>query len=293
MKCNICPRKCNIERSDITSGFCQMPDELMVARAALHYWEEPCISGENGSGAIFFSGCNLKCIYCQNRDIALGKVGKKISVERFVEIMFELKDKGANNINLVTGAHYIDKIAEGLRIAKDKGLNIPVVYNTSSYEEADSIKKLSGLVDIYLPDMKYMDVRLAKDYSHAKDYTEKAMAAIDEMVKQTGEPLFDGDIMTRGVIVRHMVLPGAVNNAKKVIDYLLKTYGDKIHISIMNQYTPVSKDFIYNNLNRRVTVREYNKVVDYAIEKGLVNGFFQEGKTQDESFIPAFDYEGV
>lgn len=293
MKCNICPRKCNIERSDITLGFCQMPDELMVARAALHYWEEPCISGENGSGAIFFSGCNLKCIYCQNRDIALGKAGKKISVERFVEIMFELKDKGANNINLVTGSHYIDKIAEGLRIAKDKGLNIPVVYNTSSYEEADSIKKLSGLVDIYLPDMKYMDVRLAKDYSHAEDYTEKAMAAIDEMVKQTGEPIFDGDIMTRGVIVRHMVLPGAVNNAKKVIDYLLKTYGDKIYISIMNQYTPVSKDFIYNNLNRRVTVREYKKVVDYAIEKGLVNGFFQEGKTQDESFIPAFDYEGV
>lgn len=293
MLCNICPRQCNIDRNENSYGYCGMPDTVRLARAALHYWEEPCISGVNGSGAIFFSGCNLRCIYCQNREIALGSIGKTVSVERLAEIMLELQDKNANNINLVTGSHYIDAIIKSIELAKNQGLDIPIVYNTSSYENVDSIKRLEGIIDIYLPDMKYIDENIARNYSNAPDYSKVAKLAIDEMVRQQSNVIFEKDLMKKGVIVRHLVLPGNTKNSKSVIEYLLNRYKDKIYISIMNQYTPLRNDFVYRELNRKVTAREYDKVVGYAIDRGLVNGFIQDGKTAIESFIPAFDYEGI
>lgn len=289
-----------MDRKSGERGICGQTEQLKVARAALHYWEEPCISGKNGSGAVFFSGCALHCVYCQNREIANGTVGKEISVERLSEIFFELMEQGANNINLVTPGHFVPQIVTALERAKGQGMKLPVVYNTSSYEKVDTIKKLEGLVDIYLPDFKYMSETLSKRYSHAPDYGEAAKAAIGEMVRQTGEPVFkEGDreeemLIRRGTIVRHLVLPGQVEDSKAVIRYLYETYGDKIFISIMNQFTPLSSSLLdYPELNRRLTEEEYDEVVDYAIELGVENGYIQEGETAEESFIPAFDCEGV
>lgn len=293
--CILCPRQCGVERTAGVKGYCGESDVVRVARAALHFWEEPVICGEAGSGTVFFSGCNLRCIFCQNGEIASGMVGKEITVERLAEIFMELQGKGAVNINLVTASHYVPQVAEAIRIAGSKGLCIPVVYNTSSYENVETLKLLDGLVDIYLPDMKYMDETLAKAYSNAGDYPEIAMKAIREMYRQVGKPQFDEDsgIMKKGVIVRHLVMPGAVHNAKAVIDYLYKTYGDKIYISIMNQYTPMKEFEDFSELNRPVTKREYEKVIQYALDRGIENAFIQEGNTAKESFIPPFDCEGV
>lgn len=294
MRCNICPRNCNIERDKEQTGYCGQSFSVRLARAALHFFEEPCISGEEGSGAVFFSGCNMRCIFCQNHDIANGKIGADVSVERLSDIFLELQNKGANNINLVTPTHYALQIREALIRSKDAGLSIPVVYNTSAYEKTETLKLLDGLIDVYLPDFKYMQEELAYRYSGAIDYSKRADDAIFEMLRQVGEPVFnERGIMEKGVIVRHLVLPGCINNSKRVIEHLLKTYGNRIYISIMNQYTPMENVELPDELHRKVTRREYEKVVDYAIELGIENGFIQEGKTQEESFIPEFNLEGV
>lgn len=297
MKCDLCPRKCLVDRKKGEKGICGQTENLKVARAALHFWEEPCISGDAGSGAVFFSGCPLHCVFCQNENIANGTVGKEISLERLVDIFLELQEKGANNINLVTPGHFVPQIVKALDQARREGLTLPVVYNTSSYETVDTIKMLEGYVDIYLPDFKYMSSVLSKKYSHAPDYAEVAKAAIAEMVRQTGKAVFvNGDednLILSGTIVRHLTLPGCMEDSMQILKYLHETYGDTIYISIMNQFTPLSNLEKYPELNRKITDEEYEALVDYAIEIGIENGFIQEGDTAEESFIPAFDCEGV
>ena len=297
MKCDLCPRKCLVDRKKGEKGICGQTENLKVARAALHFWEEPCISGDTGSGAVFFSGCPLHCVFCQNENIANGTVGKEISLERLVDIFLELQEKGANNINLVTPGHFVPQIVKALDQARREGLTLPVVYNTSSYETVDTIKMLEGYVDIYLPDFKYMSPVLSKKYSHAPDYAEVAKAAIAEMVRQTGKAVFvNGDednLILSGTIVRHLTLPGCMEDSMQILKYLHETYGDTIYISIMNQFTPLSNLEKYPELNRKITDEEYETLVDYAIEIGIENGFIQEGDTAEESFIPAFDCEGV
>ena len=298
--CTMCPRACHVDRTAGQKGRCHVDARIRVARAALHMWEEPCLSGRSGSGAVFFSGCALGCIFCQNREIASGKAGLVISEARLAEIFLELQEKGANNINLVTAGHYVPQVIRALACAKSQGLRIPIVYNSSGYEKAETLRQLEGLIDIYLPDLKYLTPELAAAYSHAPDYPQYAMEAISEMVRQQPQAEFMPEdrteaspIMRRGVIVRHLLLPGHVREAKKVVGYLHETYGDQIYISMMNQYTPMSEKFADPNLNRRVTKREYERLLDYAAEIGVENGFYQEGATADESFIPKFDYEGV
>ena len=291
MKCDLCPRKCLVDRKKGEKGICGQTENLKVARAALHFWEEPCISGDAGSGAVFFSGCSLHCVFCQNENIANGTVGKEISLERLVDIFLELQEKRANNINLVTPGHFVPQIVKALDQARKEGLTLPVVYNTSSYETVDTIKMLEGYVDIYLPDFKYMSPVLSKKYSHAPDYAEVAKAAIAEMVRQTGKAVFvngeEDNLILSGTIVRHLTLPGCMADSMQIVKYLHDTYGDKIYISIMNQFTPLSNLEKYPELNRRITDEEYE------IDIGIENGFIQEGDTAEESFIPAFDCEGV
>ena len=292
--CRLCPRECDVNRLKGKKGFCGVDAKVMVARAALHMWEEPCISGKEGSGAVFFSGCSLGCGFCQNRRISRGQSGKQITIEHLVDIFLNLQEQKANNINLVTAGQFLPQVAEALKRAKARGLHIPVVYNSSGYEKTEMLNMLDGLVDIYLPDFKYMDPELAGKYSHAKDYPQVAKLALEEMVRQTGMPEFDSrGMMKRGVIVRHLLLPGHVKNSKNVLKYLYKTYGDKIYISMMNQYTPMPTMKDDPQLSRKVTDREYERLINYAISLGLNNGFIQEGETAKESFIPEFDGEGV
>lgn len=292
--CVLCPRECHVDRTSGKIGYCRTTDELVVARAALHMWEEPCISGKEGSGTVFFSGCALGCVYCQNRAISKGLAGKTITVERLAEIFLELQEKGANNINLVTPSHYVPHIIEALDISRQKGLIIPVVYNCSGYEKVETLKMLEGYIDIYLPDLKYMSDEPAIKYSNCRNYFAVAAAAIEEMVRQVKETRFDErGIMQKGVIVRHLTLPGYLEDSKRIIKYLYETYGNRIFISIMNQYTPITKNRVYPELNRKITEEEYEELVNFAIEIGVKNGFIQEGETALESFIPEFNGEGV
>ena len=293
MNCSLCPRMCNLDRQ-VTTGYCGVKNTIRVARAALHFWEEPCISGEEGSGAVFFTGCNLRCVFCQNYQIARAEQGKEITVERLAEIFLELQAQKANNINLVTATHYVPQVAEALSIAKTKGLHIPVVYNCGGYELVETLKLLEGLVDIYLPDFKYVDNERAKRYSRAEDYPEVAKKALAEMVRQQPEAEFDErGIMTKGVIVRHLMLPGGIKDSKAVVNYLYETYGHQIYISLMNQYTPLPHVADYPEIDRKLKKFEYDRLVDFAISLGVENGFIQEGETAKESFIPAFTNEGV
>ena len=293
IKCSLCPRMCMADR-EITTGYCGVKNTLRVARAALHFWEEPCISGEEGSGAVFFTGCNLRCVFCQNFQIARAEQGKEITVERLSEIFLELQAQKANNINLEPATHYVPQVVEALKLAKEQGLHIPVVYNCGGYESVETLKMLEGLVDIYLPDFKYVDTERAKRYSHAENYPEVAKAALAEMVRQQPEAEFDErGIMKKGVIVRHLMLPGGIKDSKAVVKYLYETYGDQIYISLMNQYTPLPHVAEYPEINRKVKKFEYDRLVDYAISLGVENGFIQEGETAEESFIPAFTNEGV
>ena len=287
-KCDICPRKCGINREKDELGFCQMKDKIKIARYSLHYWEEPIISGETGSGTIFFSGCNLKCIFCQNYKISSENIGKEISVERLKEICLELQNMGANNINLVTGTHFLSLIKEALILAKKEGLTIPIVYNTTSYENVESLKEMEGLIDIYLPDLKYYDNKLAENFSLANNYFEIATNAIKEMVRQTGKPVIENNIMKKGVIVRQLLLPNHLEDSKKIIKYLHDTYNEDIYISIMNQYTPIKKFDKYPELNRTLTDKEYDELVNYACDLNITQAFIQEGETCKESFIPDF-----
>lgn len=257
-------------------------------------WEEPCISGEEGSGTVFFSGCAMSCIYCQNNSISKGLVGKIITIQRLAEIFLELQAKGANNINLVTPSHFVLHILEALDIARKKGLIIPIVYNCSGYEKVETLRLLDGYVDVYLPDLKYMSSEIAKKYSNCKDYFSLASKAIEEMVRQAETAIFnDRGIMQKGVIVRHLALPGCLEDSKKIIKYLHDTYGNKIFISIMSQYTPIVYNPKYPELNRKITPQEYDALINYAVEIGVENGFIQEGEAALESFIPKFNGEGV
>lgn len=292
--CLLCPRKCGINRAAGQTGVCGVSAEIRVARAALHYWEEPCISGEKGSGAVFFSGCSLHCVFCQNRAISDGKEGKVISKERLSDIFIELADKGANNINLVTPGQYIPDIVWAVNDAKSRGMKLPIIYNTSGYENVTELKLLEGIVDVYLPDFKYMDSTLSARYSRAKDYPSVAKQALSEMVRQQPDVVIDNatGLIQKGVIVRQLLLPGHVNDAKAVLKYLYDTYHDHVYISMMSQFTPIAlKD--YPEINRTVTRREYERLVDYALEIGITNAFIQEGNVAKDSFIPAFDCEGV
>ena len=357
--CTLCPRKCNIDRT-INNGFCHEKSTLHVSRASLHMWEEPCISGKNGSGTVFFSGCNMRCVFCQNQEISRGEVGKYIDTERLVEIFFELKDKGANNVNLVTGDIFIPTIADAIEKAKDRGFQLPFLLNTSSYISVESLKMLEGLIDIYLPDMKYIRNEDAVRYSSAPGYVEAAKAAIEEMVRQQPKCEFmkerefspecesvpecefspecesmpecknlpegcsensglkvaadaderidktlvreddgpaepTGSVLRRGVVVRHLLMPGMLIQAKMIVKYLYEKYGDSIYISLMNQYTPDEERLRdkYPEISRRVKEYEYKSLVDYAAELGVSKGFMQVGETAEESFIPAFDLSGV
>ncbi len=293
-KCLLCPRLCGVNRNKGEIGFCSAKDKIKIARFSLHFWEEPCISGEKGSGTIFFSCCNLKCIFCQNYDISTKNNGKEISIEKFAEICLKLQEMGALNINLVTPTMYVPLIKEGLLLAKKRGLNIPIVYNTSGYERVETLKELDGLIDIYLPDFKYFDDSLGEKFSGIKNYFEVAKDALKEMVRQVGEAKFSGDIMTKGVIVRHMILPKHIEDSKKVIKYLYDTYKDKIYLSIMNQYTPVRKIKEYKELNLTVDNQDYDEVINYACDLGVTKAFIQEGETCKESFIPDFSkYEEI
>ena len=268
--CTLCPRECGAHREKGELGYCRMPMEPYGARAALHYWEEPCISGKRGSGAVFFSGCTLQCVFCQNQEIASGKAGKKISGERLFRIFLELQEEGAHNINLVTPGHFLPSVIDGLLRAKAGGLTIPVVYNTGGYEKPESLRRLEGLVDIWLPDYKYESPWLAKRYSHAADYPVHVKRAVEEMVRQAGSPVFDSEgMMRKGVMVRHLVLPGCVSDSKDVLESLRDTWGDRIWVSILRQYTPLPQVRAYPELNRRITKEEYEEVVDYACFLGM------------------------
>ena len=293
-ECRICPRDCKVDRKNGQKGFCGVTGTGVAgSRAALHMWEEPCISGEDGSGTVFFSGCPLRCVYCQNYEIARAERGKEITIERLAEIFLELQKKKANNINLVTPTHYSLEIIEAVKLARTKGLSIPIVYNCSGYELVKTLRKLEGIVDIYLVDYKYEDSVIAKKYSNAENYPEIVKLALEEMVRQCGEAVFDErDIMKKGVIVRHLLLPEQLQNAKDVVKYVYETYGDAVYLSLMNQYTPLPHVEKWPELNRKVTEEEYEALVDYAIELGVENGFIQEGETAEESFIPSFAGEG-
>ncbi|WP_172674853.1 radical SAM protein [Cellulosilyticum ruminicola] len=294
-QCKLCPRECGVDRLQGKKGYCKVDGQLIVARAGLHYWEEPCISAQSGSGTVFFSGCNMGCVFCQNQKIASGKAGKYITTQRLTEIFLELQEKGAVNINLVTPTHYIYQIKIALKNAKAKGLHIPIVYNTSGYEKVESLKLLEGLIDIYLPDFKYYSSLVGKKYAKVNDYFEKASLALEEMVKQVGSPVFsEAGIMQKGVIVRHLMLPGYLQDSKNIISYLYETYGNRIYISIMNQYTPLQEQIKgFPELNRKVSKISYKKLINYASELGVENGFIQQGETALESFIPNFNNEGV
>ncbi len=289
MICNICPRRCNVNRSERT-GFCRSPEEFRIARAALHYWEEPCISGKNGSGTVFFSGCNLKCVYCQNYEISRENKGKEVSEEKLIEIFENLIEQGAENINLVNPTHYAERLAAVLEKWRSP---VPVVYNSSGYESVETLKRLDGLIDIYLPDFKYIRSDKAERYSKAADYPETAVRALEEMRRQQKTDEFDErGIMKKGVIIRHLILPSNTNSSLEILDFFKKNYSDT-YISLMAQYTPCGELEAFKEINRQITKREYNKVVDYAISLGLEKIFIQKLSSSDKKFIPAFDFTGI
>lgn len=288
-KCNLCPHNCNINRKK-TLGICKASDKVKIAKFCLYMYEEPCISGENGSGTVFFSGCNMKCIYCQNFEISEECKGKEVSKEDLASIYLTLQKEKAHNVNLVTPTHYVPTIKESIILAKQKGLSIPIVYNTSSYENVNTIKELDGLIDIYLPDLKYYDDTLAIKYSKSKDYFKYATLAIEEMYKQVGKVTFDEKgILKKGVIIRHLMLPNNKEDTKKIIKYIYDTYKDNVILSIMNQYTPV-KNYKYEELNNKINNEDYEEIINYAYDLGIRNAYVQEDGTVSASFIPKWDY---
>ena len=323
--CRLCARNCGINRYE-RAGYCGMGAQLLAGRAALHYWEEPIISGKEGSGAVFFTGCSLRCVFCQNYNLAHCLEGgnnssKALTAQRLSEDFLRLQEEGANNINLVTGTHYVPHIAKAIEKAKNAGLEIPVLYNTGTYDNVETVKILDGLVDIYLPDLKYVDKSISGRYSRAKDYFEVATAAIAEMYRQVGKPKFvvkkigtrnyvslkseeikeneklDNDqeiLMQKGVVIRHMMLPGALLDSKRIVKYVADTYGDNVYMSLMCQYTPLHENLKdYPEIDKKVSRKRYERLVDYAIELGIKNAFIQSQEAVSESFIPAFDGTGI
>ena len=304
--CTLCPRSCRVNRLAGRIGYCNVTADLFAARAALYYHEEPVISGSRGSGAVFFAGCNMGCVFCQNYAIAKAMTGTQLSSGRLTEIFLSLQEQGAHNINLITAEHFLPQVIRSLRDAKDQGLTLPVVYNTGTYERVEAIQALEGLVDVWLPDFKYISPRLSLAYSHTPDYFQYASKALQEMVRQCPEPLFsdgshtldapddaDDPLMVRGVLVRHLVLPGSTQDSMDILKYLHDTYGDQIFISIMNHYTPMPQVKDDPDLGRKLSSAEYEKVVDYAISLGITNGFIQEEGTASRRYIPAFDGTGI
>ena len=289
-KCNLCPRSCLVNRYN-KLGYCRAGSKIKLSLVSTHMYEEPFISGNNGSGTIFFTNCNLKCIFCQNEKIRDG-YGKEITIKRFSEILIEQQKRNVHNINLVTPTHYAPLIRKGIIKAKKMGLNIPIVYNTSSYENVETIKMMNGLIDIYLADLKYFSDKYSIKYSNTKDYFKYAKLAIEEMYKQVGSPIIENDLLKKGLVVRILLLPGLVEDAKKLVKYLYDKYKDNIYISIMNQYTPITK-YIYEELNNKVLDTEYNDLINYACDLGVVNAFIQEDGTQSDSFIPDFNLENI
>ena len=291
--CELCPRNCKVNRNEKV-GFCGAGIKIRVALVSLHKWEEPCLTGKNGAGTIFFSRCNLKCVYCQNFKISSENFGKEISVERLAEIFLEQQLRGAANIELVTPTHYVPQICLALDAAKSCGLKIPVVYNTNSYENLSTLELLKNRVDIFLPDLKYFDDEIAKTFSNAPNYFAVATAAIKKMFELVGECQFDSEgNLKRGVIVRHLILPNFRRDSFKILDWLQKTFGDKIFISLMNQYTPLFRAKDFKKINRRLTTFEYDSVINYALDIGIKNCYIQVGKTADKKFVPNFDGSGV
>lgn len=288
MICSACPRHCNIDR-EVSTGYCQCGDKFRLARAALHFWEEPCISGKNGSGTVFFSGCNLRCTFCQNYEISTENKGIEVSDDRLIEIFEGLVSQGAENINLVNPTHYAMRLARVLERWKSP---VPVVYNTSAYEEYEAIRALDGLVDIYLPDLKYIRPDKALRYSRAEDYFEKASRAIVEMRRQVVDSFDDRGMMKSGVIVRHLILPKNTNSSLEILTWLKENVPDT-YISLMAQYTPCGELSTTPELNRKITEREYNKVLDFAIESGFEKIFVQQLSSASENFIPEFDFSGI
>jgi len=288
--CALCPRSCGVDRTSGKTGFCGATDKVKVARIALHFWEEPCISGENGSGTVFFSHCTMKCVFCQNYNISTCHKGREITIDELAEAFVSLQNKGANNINLVTPTHYVPQIIASLEIARKNGLTIPIVYNTSGYESVETIRSLDGYVDIYMPDMKYFVDKYAVKYSNAPKYFETAARAIEEMYRQVGKiELDENGIMKKGLIVRHLMLPGLLLDSKRVMDYLFKSYGNDIYISLMCQYTPLPHVKKYPELDRKIDMQKYELLVDYCSSQGMENVFVQNEESAQESFIPDFD----
>lgn len=288
--CTLCPRRCGVNRRAGETGFCGSGEKVKIARAALHFWEEPCISGEKGSGTVFFLHCTLKCVYCQNYGISTQNKGKYVSEEELAQIFLSLQSDGANNINLVTPTHFVPQIISALGIARKNGLSLPVVYNSGGYENTETIDLLKGSVDIYLPDVKYYNDKYAVKYSGAENYYETAVKAVEHMLNQVGACKFDKNgIIQSGVIVRHLVLPGQIFESKKILQNLYRRFGDDIYISIMSQYTPLAslpKEF--PELNRKINMKYYNALLEYAAGLGIKNAYVQNGESADESFIPDF-----
>lgn len=288
MICEQCPRACRVDR-EAGTGFCGETETIRIARAAPHMWEEPPISGKNGSGTVFFSGCGLRCVYCQNYRVAESEIGSAVTAEALLRILFDLRGQGVHNINLVTASHYTRQLVPVLEEAKKRGIGIPLLWNSSGYERPETLRLLDGLIDIYLPDFKYLHSETAARYSHAPDYPDAAKAALAEMVRQRGAQVFGADGMLQsGVQVRHLVLPGHTKEAREVLYYLHQTYGSMIGVSVMNQYTPMPQVSDDPLLSRRVTDAEYESVLRYAARLGMEQILTQSGEAADESFIPAF-----
>lgn len=293
-RCNLCPRECGVDRNMNMTGFCGEASRLRVGRAALHFWEEPCISGTDGSGTVFFSGCSLRCCYCQNFNLSRGKEGVEIGDQHLSEIFLNLQKKGAHNINLVTGEHFAPHIKAAVKTAREKGLNIPVILNSSGYVNAGTLEILKDVIDIYLVDFKYMDSDLAKKYSMAYDYPSVARAAISKMVEFTGKPEFDNKgILKSGVLVRHLCLPSHTDDSEDIIRYIFESYGRKVLLSIMSQYTPCGDCGKFPELKSKLSREEYDKILDFCLELGIDDAYIQDGEAASESFIPVFDGEGV
>lgn len=290
--CEMCPRRCRVDRVN-RLGYCGASEDLQIALVSLHKWEEPCLVGERGAGTIFFSHCNLRCVYCQNYSISQEGFGAKVSIERLAEIFIEQQERGAANVELVTPTHYTEQICAAIDIAKERGLTLPIVWNSNAYENLETLENLRGRVDIFLPDLKYFNDEPARTFSNAPNYFAIASAAIVKMFELVGSAQIDGGLMTRGVIVRHLVLPNYRRDAMKIIDWLYETFGDKIFISLMNQYTPIFRADEFKKISRTLTTFEYQSVVEHANNIGIKNCFIQIGKTADKNFIPNFNLDGV
>ena len=290
--CTLCPRRCGADRAGGKYGFCGAGNDVRIARAALHFWEEPCISGESGSGTVFFSNCTMKCLFFQNYEVSTNNLGYEVTIDELADIFIDLQKKGANNINLVTPTHYVPQIISALDKARENGLILPVVYNTGGYENVETIKMLDGYVDVYMPDFKYYNDYIAIKLSNAPKYAEYAMAATEEMYRQVGRAVLNGNgIMQKGVLIRHLMLPGFLRDSIKIIDYISGTYGNNVFFSLMSQYTPLRHIDEFESLNGKLKMKYYNFAVERCIENGMENVFIQEGEAADESFIPEFHGE--